>query len=286
MKTADSALVAFLNSARQAVQFDLWTIRLANDITLLWTDADIDLTVTGRSFVRGPAIPRDRVKWVRGIEVDQLKARFDGPGVIIGGVALPAFAAAGGFDGATAVLERVYLNDSGVVQGALVWFPGVVAQVAPSRMGAELTIKSQLVQLNQQLPRNLYQSGCLNDLFDSQCAVSRAAHTHTGTVTAVSSSGVPGFTGTVSGGFADGFFSLGVCSMTSGANAGLARTVRASAGGGALTFTRPWPFPVAVGDTYSLTPGCDKLAATCAAKFANLPRFRGLPYIPVPETVT
>ncbi len=298
MKTAPAGLITFFNTARQALQFDLWTFGLANGSVLRWTDADVDITIDTRTFTRGPVITRDRVKWVRGIEVDQLKAVLAGPSVQIGGVALPAFAAAGGFDGAVAILERVYLNDAGVVQGALSWFSGQVADVYPGRMGCELVIKSQLTQLSQQLPRNLYQAGCLNDLYDSNCAVARASFTTTGTVNAASTDFNPLLDVTVGvdqrlgffGAMFDLPFSLGVCKFSTGANAGISRTVQAytrtSSLHGQMRFSRPFPFRPAAGDAFSLSCGCDKTQATCQDKFNNLARFRGQPYIPVPETVT
>jgi uncharacterized phage protein (TIGR02218 family) len=40
------------------------------------------------------------------------------------------------------------------------------------------------------------------------------------------------------------------------------------------------PYPIAVGDGYSLVPGCDKLLSTCGTKFANVSNFRGEPHLP------
>jgi uncharacterized phage protein (TIGR02218 family) len=42
---------------------------------------------------------------------------------------------------------------------------------------------------------------------------------------------------------------------------------------------------MAVGDAFAVVAGCDKLAATCRAKFANLINFRGFPTIPGDETM-
>lgn len=290
MKTASIALVNFVNSAKQCLQFDLWTFFLASNTWVWWTDADVDVQLDdGRHFSRGPVITRDKITWARGIEVDQLKATFQGPGVLVNGQALPAFAAAGGFDGAWTTLERLYMNDAGVVQGTLVSFQGPVADVTPGRRGAELVIKSQLTQLTQQLPRNLYQAGCLNTLYDSNCGVDRAAATVAGTVTAVGAGYNPVITATMASSVASRYFELGPLNFTAGANAGFGRTVQSQPGSGtsiAFQFSRPWPFPIAVGDTFTACAGCDKLQATCSGKFNNLARFRGQPYIPVPETVT
>jgi uncharacterized phage protein (TIGR02218 family) len=46
------------------------------------------------------------------------------------------------------------------------------------------------------------------------------------------------------------------------------------------------PFAIDVGDTLSITAGCDKLIATCKTKFNNIVNFRGFPTIPGPSLGT
>jgi uncharacterized phage protein (TIGR02218 family) len=40
------------------------------------------------------------------------------------------------------------------------------------------------------------------------------------------------------------------------------------------------PQPIAAGDTFVVTAGCDKRFATCRDRFANGVNFRGFPHIP------
>jgi len=282
----EPALITFLDDRRQGVVFDLWTILLQSGTQVQWTDADGTLTTLGtppRSFTRGPIIQRDRVRWTRGIEVAQLQVDLHGPTTLIDGQALPVFATKGGFDSAAIQLERAYLNDSNVMQGSIVWFMGAVSDVNPTDMGAELTVKSQLSQLNQQIPRSLYQPGCLNNLYDANCGVSKAARTVSGTVSTVVDA--TSFTNSISGSRANGYFNLGILRFTSGANAGIQRTVLQHVTN-TLYFPRAFPFAVQAGDAFTLVPGCDKTQSTCFGIFSNLLRFRGMPYVPVPETVT
>lgn len=239
------------------------------------------------TFARGPVITRDRVSWVRGIEVDQLRVQMRGPTVTVDGQQLPTFAAAGGLDGAWVQLDRAYLNDAGNLQGVLAgWFGGQVADVYPGRMGCDVVVKSQLAQLTQQLPRNVYQAACLNDLYDSQCGVNRAAYQLAGTVQSAS----PGYLALAAATpLPDRWLELGIVKFTSGANAGLSRTIVAQSGNGTnvtIQIARPFPFPIAAGDAFTAWPGCDKTQGACAGKFNNIVRFRGLPYVPAPETVT
>ena len=40
------------------------------------------------------------------------------------------------------------------------------------------------------------------------------------------------------------------------------------------------PEPIAAGDTFNVTAGCDKRFATCRDRFDNAVNFRGFPHIP------
>ncbi len=40
------------------------------------------------------------------------------------------------------------------------------------------------------------------------------------------------------------------------------------------------PEPIAPGDAFTVTAGCDKRFATCRDRFANTVNFRGFPHIP------
>ncbi len=47
-----------------------------------------------------------------------------------------------------------------------------------------------------------------------------------------------------------------------------------------ITLALPMPYPVSLGDTYSLVKGCDKTIQTCFATFNNVVNFRGEPNVP------
>jgi hypothetical protein len=77
-----------------------------------------------------------------------------------------------------------------------------------------------------------------------------------------------------------GYFTYGLMTMTSGLNAGLSMEVAAYVPG-LMTMRLSFPYPVAVGDTYSLRAGCGKrFAADCVERFQNGDNFRGEPFLP------
>ncbi len=103
-----------------------------------------------------------------------------------------------------------------------------------------------------------------------------AAYTVTGTLTSVTAAYV----------FADAartelgdYFSHGLLTFTSGANAGLSMEVR-EYNAGKFTLFLPMPHAIAIGDAYSAVAGCDKYVDTCIGRFCNALNFRGEPHVP------
>lgn len=77
-----------------------------------------------------------------------------------------------------------------------------------------------------------------------------------------------------------GYFTYGVVTMTSGANAGQSMEV-GSYVPGSVSLRMSFPSPVAVGDTYTISAGCGKrFIEDCKTKFNNTINFRGEPHLP------
>lgn len=289
-ETSPGALVTLLNSRAPLVKADIFTLTLAGGAVLRWSGHDTPLTVNSQTYVLGPKIKRDRVRFVVGIEVNTLNVSlWDEGATTINGKPLLAFIRARGLYGARLSLSRVFwgFSDAGPV-GSLLWFPGRVAEATVDRNEARLVIKSDLEDLNTMVPAEVYQPGCLNDVYDSDCGADRAAFTVANTAAGASNATRIGFG--VSLAQSAGFFDLGVIKFTSGANAGISRTVKQYTPG-LMTVLQPWPFPVAIGDAFTVYAGCNKSKSHAGGcpKFhssANvIKRFRGHPFIPVPETV-
>jgi uncharacterized phage protein (TIGR02218 family) len=295
MRSASAGLITLLNQFGPLVWADLFTITFPGDTPtyLRYTSHDQPITYDGKTWALGPLIARGSTKLSIGVSVDTLDVTITGRATdTINGVPLMSFIARGGLDGARLTLERVFAaNWSTAPAGTVLLFSGRISEVDMDRYEARLTIRSDLEVLDVKVPRNLYQPGCLNTLFDNTCGLARTAHTVTRTASGPTGSTQRQFNytrvhahdGTAS------YYGLGVVKFLTGANAGISRTVKVhsvvDASNAALQAIAPWPFAVASGDTFTLSPGCDKTKATCTSKFANVIRFRGTPYIPVPETV-
>lgn len=71
----------------------------------------------------------------------------------------------------------------------------------------------------------------------------------------------------------------GKITFTSGPNAGFSQDVKAYAPG-QITLMLPMPYPLAIGNTYSLVQGCGKqFLANCVGEHSNGDRFRGFPWL-------
>ena len=239
--------------------------------------------VVGNTFDGGSVlIERSKIRTIIGVEVDTLDVTLHAqPTHLVGATPILQALRAGLFDAAQVKLERVFMPTWGDTSlGTMILFAGLVADMDIGRFKATLRVNSNLQRLNVQLPRNLYQPGCLNTLFDGNCTLGKGSF-------GVASSATSGSTTTsvhCGLGNPSGYFDLGTITFGSGTNAGLSVSVKQFAAG-VFTLAMPLISAPAVGDTFTAYPGCDKSQATCTTKFNNLPNFRGQPYVPSPDTV-
>ena len=77
------------------------------------------------------------------------------------------------------------------------------------------------------------------------------------------------------------WFNLGTITWVTGDNRGVVSEVQ-DYSEGARTFSLQLsvPFTIQQGDTFDLSPGCDKRLTTCNTKFSNSLRFGGSPFMP------
>jgi len=279
MKTASVDLVNLINGSKEFYIADLLTFTTATG-TYRWTNADYPITWDGNTYSVFP-FERGNTRTVIGTEVDTLDINLMvNEDSLISGIPVSHYASNGGFDGATVTLRRAFLASWGVPPtGTILMFSGRVSDVSPNRSEVELTAKSDMELLNIRMPRNLYQASCMNTLFDSGCGLNKASF-------AVNSACLVGSTkNQVLSALAQaaGYFDLGTITFTSGLNAGVSRNVK-SYTGGTFRLSLALPYTPTTGDTFTAYAGCDRSKATCQNKFSNVVNFRGMPYIPVPET--
>lgn len=282
MKTASAPLIALLGSANQLLVADLLIITLFGGTAIYLTSSDVDIIYGGHTYSsKGIQFARNKTRTSIGVKVDALDLTLYGDAsTLINGQSLMVAATAGVFDGAIIRLDKAFMQVWGTVVGTLLQFLGNAGQVDIGRTGIKLNVTSTLELLNIKMPRNVWQPGCINTLYDNACGLARTA--------------VPGITGSGSTAQvinsnltqADGYFNLGYITYTSGANAGVTRTIKSYlSAGGQFTLMNPLPNIPSATNTFNAFHGCDKQQATCNG-YGNLARYRGFPYIPPPDILT
>jgi hypothetical protein len=174
----------------------------------------------------------------------------------LGGVPWTQQARQGYFDGARVCLERAFTATWGDWSaGTLIRFWGRVGQRLAHAQHDRARPVSDLVLMQRPMPRNVYQPGCLHNLFDAGCTLNRASFAVAGAVGGGSTASSINTNLTQ----ATGYFELGAITFTSGVNNGLVRTVKTfTHAGGVVVPTATLPAAPANGDTFSIVPGCDK----------------------------
>jgi uncharacterized phage protein (TIGR02218 family) len=129
----------------------------------------------------------------------------------------------------------------------------------------------------------VFQRRCAWELGDTRCTVDLTAEGRHGNGTVTQVIGAFDLVAAGLDATAAGVFSGGRLVWTSGANEGLAVEVKShSVGIGTtrLSLFLPMGDPIAAGDTFTVTAGCDKAFATCRDRFANAVNFGGFPHMP------
>lgn len=294
MKSASAATLAIL-AAGQYKYAELYDFTLTDGSHIYLTTSDADLTVAGtvydsRILIRRQSLTQKIGLESQTLELDMWPREIDVTAPTFAGYTLQVAAQIGVLDYARVVFSKLFLSSwSDTTPGAIVWFSGVVNNVTAGRNNVHVVIDDDLAQLNVAMPKNIVQSGCIYTTYDTGCGLSKATFTVSGTVT-----GTPTTTFfTTSLTQVATYFDLGVMTFTSGPNSGLQALVKFSfQPSGGLRLVKPLPVTPLAGDTFTIYPMCKKTQAACSntdtgvgPAFNNLGRFRGAPYVPVPETL-
>jgi uncharacterized phage protein (TIGR02218 family) len=282
---------AFLASRAPCFVAELFTVTLMSGTVYRWTSFDQSLAAASHTWLTArdgaPLITRNRFGVKNTVEVPELELRLGCSDALLGN--LKAQIHNGLFDGATVEMDRVFMPTPGDTQfGYVVLFSGRLSGVTIDAEGITVTSKGHNVLMNQQAPRNLYQTNCEHTFCDAGCTLSASAYTFTGQAL-IGGSTASVLKWNVPGGFTASRFVLGKVTMTSGAAAGQVRTVRGAVGS-SLGLTYPLYDLPNTGDTFNILMGCDRQLASCQTRkqangtsVDNSQHYRGFPFVPQAE---
>ena len=286
MKSTTTAVTNLINAARAApdapIAFaECFTFISTVGTTYTWTNVDYPVIYNSATFLaNGPLVQGLKFKQTVGLEVDKQQVTISArPTNLINGAPFLVALRDGAFDGASVQRDRVFLTGpNGSVVGGVTLFKGRISTVDQvGRTSATVTIASDLVILDYDMPRNLFSPTCVHTLYDSGCGVIRGTYSVSGVAGSGSTSSL------INTSVAQALHAQGSLVWSSGANANVRATVKSVVVGTSLQLMYPLPFAPTPGDAFTVAAGCDHTLGTCQARFNNKVNFRGFPFVPPVE---
>jgi uncharacterized phage protein (TIGR02218 family) len=166
---------------------------------------------------------------------------------------------------------------------------GLVAKVTHSQSSYVCSVQTPGAKLTQQSLLTTYTPSCRYQLGDSRCTVPLFGYVQTGSVTgtvarnATNKNQYRQFRDAVRTENA-GYFDTGLLTWTTGANVGIIAEVKTYLAGEIILWDI-MPNEIAIGDEYTIKPGCNKSKEDCVNKFNNFINFGGFPHIPGQDAI-
>jgi uncharacterized phage protein (TIGR02218 family) len=274
MRNIPSALQAKLDSGVTTL-CRCWIVTRRDGVKQGFTDHDRDLVLGAVTCRAGTGFWGSEASEQLGLSVQG----SDLSGALADASLNEADLAAGRYD--AAAVELYVVDWSEPALKVLMW-SGSLGEVRREGLAFTAELRSLTHRLAEDTGR-LFTATCSADLGDARCTVDLDDEglQGNGTVTALDAAATLRADGL--SGFDDGWFTAGKLTFTSGANDGLAvevKTHRVDDGGVLIELWQQMPEPIAEGDAFTVTAGCDKRFGTCRDRFANAVNFRGFPHIP------
>lgn len=281
MRTIPTAIRTALDSG--SVKFArIMKLTATNGTVYGWTDHDLELTVDVTTYKPAPGL--SALRYISTPDASVSTQSIQAAVVDVPDEDLRA----GVID--EAEIEAAWCLWDDPAAGKVVVFVGKVGNLRWTQEGMQVEFVSSMKDLERSIGET-FTAGCRHELFGTAkpgkvgfCGVNPATYTFTGTVaTVVTQKWKFTYTGAAAA-QADGYFSNGIITFTSGLNAGLSVPIKTDAADTFELFMRSFAL-ISPGDTFSVKAGCDKTLETCKTKFNNVPNFGAFPHINAEVTV-
>lgn len=274
MKDLPQALAEHLASGTTTLAW-CWRVTRRDGTRLGFTDHDRDIVFDGTSFEAAAGFTASEVHDALGLAVANMQVE----GALSSGRLEDADLAAGLYDDAKVELYRVNWQDP--AQRVLMR-AGSLGEVKRAGSAFSAEVRGLAHYLQQPIGR-LYQYTCDADLGDRRCGVALGTAAYTGNGSILAAAGDRRFTASGLAAYESGWFTRGLLRFTSGPANGQAIEVKRHTVSGSVVTIELWAparAPLAAGQTFTITAGCDKTHDTCRVRFANGNNFRGFPSLP------
>jgi uncharacterized phage protein (TIGR02218 family) len=274
MRTLPPALAAHLATGATTL-CRCWRLTRRDGTVRGFTDHDEDLVFDGTTFRAGTGFEGSELETRLGLAITGTEIH----GALADASLNESDLAAGRYDDAKVELFLVNWTDA---EQRLLLRVGHLGEVRREGAAFAAEVRGRSARLNEERGR-IFAATCDADLGDTRCGVDLddPAFRAEGSVLAVEGASLLRAAGLDA--FEDNWFTRGKLAFSSGANAGIAAEVkehRRDAGEVRLSLWQRPAEPMAAGDLFVVTAGCDKRFETCRSKFANAVNFRGFPHLP------
>lgn len=274
MRTLDIGFASHIAQAETTL-CQCWKLIRGDGLELGFTDHDRRLSFAGTDYLPthgldGGAVP---ARLGAAVQTSEVLGVLTGEDITEDDILL------GRYDGAVVESWRVNWADPGQ---RLLLRRDTIGEIVREDGVFRAELRSAQQGLNATHGR-IYQRLCDAEVGDTRCGVALEIPALQGFAT-VTGMDDP-YRAVVTGleGFTEGWFGFGVARWSEGRRLGLSDAVTSHTRLGAadvLGFANRIGDWVVVGDTLSVTAGCDRRFASCRDKFANAVNFRGFPHIP------
>jgi uncharacterized phage protein (TIGR02218 family) len=274
MLTVPSALQAKLDAGVTTL-CRCWLIMRGDGVTQGFTDHDEDVVVNGVTCRAASGLSAAEASQQLGLAVTGTELS----GALADDTLSEADLAAGRYDAAAV---EIWLVDWSEPSLNVRLTAGVLGEVRRSGQAFTAELRGLGYRFAEDSGR-LFTATCNADLGDARCSVDLTSTTMRGEGAVAALTASSAFTASGLDAYANDWFTAGKLVWTGGANLGQAIEVKSHRVEGAAVTLELWQTmaePLAEGDTFTVTAGCDKHFDTCQTKFANAVNFRGFPQIP------
>lgn len=268
MKTVSPALQTHLSKELSTLA-TLVKITRKDSVVLGFTTTDKDLVISGITYKADGAFQASAIQNRAALSTDNL----DIIGLLDSASISDADLRAGLYDHAR--IDVYMCNWADLTQGVMQLRRGWLGEVKLIGGKYQAELRGFLDLLQRPFGKT-YSPECRHGFGDSSCKINLASFTVTGSVSSVVDASQ--FTD-VTRSEANNIFNYGLLTWTSGANTGLSMEVKSFIAK-QFTLWLPMPYPITVGNSYSVYNGCDKRFATCQSIFNNAINFGGFPHLP------
>jgi uncharacterized phage protein (TIGR02218 family) len=273
MRIIPSALQAKLDSGCTTL-CRCWIVTRSDGVVQGFTDHDEDVVIGSVACAAGTGLTGSEATQKLGLAADT----SDISGALAADTLNEDDFAAGRYD---AAMVELWLTDWSEPDLRVLIAKGTLGEVRRDGNAFTAELRGLSDRLSQESGR-LFTTTCAADLGDARCKVDLTAPAFRGSGMVASMTATSSFVAGGLDGFDDGWFTAGSLTFTTGANAGLSLEVKTHRKSAVVDIDlwQAMPEPIAAGDAFIVTAGCDKAFATCHDRFANVVNFRGFPHIP------